>query len=317
MDSSLLYETQAGAVWGWKVAVDLFLGGAGVGAFLLAVAIHVGYRGRYRRICQTAAWLAPLLLLTGLAALLLKMGRPHLLVLVFTKFAPTAPLWWGGIFQTILVIGTIWYALRWRSTDAADDPTLRRGGLLLLPIAVIVGAYHGMLLAVVTARPLWNTGPTVVAAMLGFATTGIAAVMLTHLLRMKWGGRLQDARHVRTFLDDMRPIRTALVSALLAQLGTFFLWWLSLAYGSLRDVQALAVANSSYGTLFWWGGIGLGLVLPLVLGAWSVRQKATGGGQMEVNMILLTSAVILFGGFLFRLAVVLGGQVPLPIATLG
>jgi len=316
MESILSYEVQSGAAWGWKVVLDLFLGGAGVGAFLLAVGIHAGFRGRYRRICQTAAWIAPVLIVAGLVALLLKMGRPELMVLVFTQFAPTAPLWWGGILQTVLVIGTIWYALRWRSTDAADDDTTRRVGLLLMPIAVIVGAYHGLLLAVVTSRPLWNTGPTVVAAMLGFATTGIAAVLLTHLLRMKRAGRLADTEHLGEFLDDMRPVRTVLVAALVAQLGTFFLWWLSLAYGSLRDIQALAAANASYGTVFWWGGIGLGLVLPLLLGAYCVARKAGAGRQMEVNMILLTSTLILVGGFLFRLAVVLAGQSSLPIATL-
>ena len=77
---------------------------------------------------------------------------------------------------------------------------------LLLPLALIVGAYHGLLLAVVTARPLWNTGPTVIAAMLSFVTTGIAAVMLVHLVRMKIAGRLVANDHLNEFLHDLKRV---------------------------------------------------------------------------------------------------------------
>ena len=46
-----------------------------------------------------------------------------------------------------------------------------------IPVALIVGAYHGWLLTIARARPLWNTGPAMVAAIVGFVTTGMAAVL--------------------------------------------------------------------------------------------------------------------------------------------
>jgi formate-dependent nitrite reductase membrane component NrfD len=82
----------------------------------------------------------------------------------------------------VLVVGSLGYAWMWRDA-MAEVPARRILGWTLAPIAIIVGAYHGLLMAVVTARPLWNTGPTVVAALLCFAATGIAAVGLTHLVR--------------------------------------------------------------------------------------------------------------------------------------
>jgi len=100
-------------------------------------------------------------------------------------------------------------------------------------LAVIVGTYHGLLLAINVSRPLWNTGPTVVAAMLGFVTTGIAAVLLVHLIRMKLAGRLDDTEHFAKFIDDMKVVRNILVSAIVLQLFTFFMWWLSLQFGSV------------------------------------------------------------------------------------
>lgn len=314
MNPEIIYHVQPGPYWDWKVAVDLFLGGAGVGAFLFSVVLSELWGRRYRRIPQTAAMLAPVLVGVGVLFLMVKLGRPTALLQTFVNFAPTSPLWWGGIFQTVFIAGAVWYAVRWRDTE--PDEGRRRLGLALTPIALIVGAYHGLLLAVVTARPLWNTGPTVIAALLAFAATGIAAVMLTHLVRMKLAGRLDDAEHLGSFLDDMTPVRNVLVATLVLQLGTFFLWWLSLFFGSLQDRLALDAANAAYGPMFWLIGIGIGLVLPLVLGSYVVWKGEASNRRLQVLMIGLTSVTILVGGFVFRLAVVLGGQVSPAIPAL-
>ncbi|MHC4451507.1 MAG: NrfD/PsrC family molybdoenzyme membrane anchor subunit [Planctomycetota bacterium] len=314
MEQQLIYEIQAGPYWDWKVALDLFLGGTGVGAFIFAVGLHEAFGARYRRITQTAALLAPLLVIAGLGLLLLKLGRPFHMVLTFTSFAPTSPLWWGGIFQTVFIVGSVLFARGWMRPE--PNPGRRMLGRLLTPVAIIVGGYHGLLLAVINARPLWNTGPTVLAAMLSFLTTGIAAVMLIHLIRMKIAGRLKDEEHVATFLDSMRPTRNILFGGLVLQLGTFFLWWLSLSFGSLQGQQALAAANASYGHMYWWLGIGMGLIAPLILGAITAWRGEAAHRSLEVSMIFVTSALILIGGCFFRIAVVLGGQADLLAPTL-
>ena len=306
MDPTIYYGVQSGPYWDWKVALDLFLGGAGAGAFVFSVALYELWGQRFRRIPQTAAYLAPLLVGAGLLLLLLKLGRPHHLIQTFTNVAPTAPLWWGGVFQTLFIVGSIWYALLWRNQD--PDSVRRTLGLVLAPIAVIVAAYHGMLLAVVTSRPLWNTGPTVVGALLGFVTTGIAAVLVLHLLRMGIRGRLEDADHVTSFLEDLQPVRNLLVVALLAQLGTLFFWWVSLHFGALADRTALQAANMSYGSTFWGLGIVVGLIVPLVLGAYVVWNGDRSNHRLQVWTVGITSVLILLGGYSFRLAVVLAGQ---------
>lgn len=312
MDAEIIYQVQSGPVWNWKVALDLYLGGAGVGAFLFAVLMDEKFRGRYRRICHTAAWLAPLLILGGLILIMLKMGRPAQMWQTYVNYSPTSPLWWGGVFQPLLVVGAFVYALRWQDEAEVDRGRLWLGRLLA-PLALIVGTYHGLLLAANVSRPLWNTGPTVVAALCGFASTGIAIVLLFHLIRMKVAGRLSDDHHVATFLDNMCFVRNILVAVIVLQLGTFFFWWLSLRYGSLQDQQALAVANKQYGPIFWWLGIGLGLILPLILGAIAVVRGEAENRRLQISVIGITSVLILVGGFFFRLALVLGGQGELPL----
>lgn len=315
METEIVYSIQSGPFWDWRVALDLFLGGAGVGALLFAILLDERFRGKYRRICHTGAWLSPLLILAGLLLVMMKLGRPFHLFLAYTNFNPSAPLWWGGIFQPLLVVGAFIYAFRWIGAKQ-EDPGRLWLGRILVPVALIVGVYHGLLLATNVARPLWNTGPTVVAALLGFASTGIAVVLLVHLVRMKIRGRLDDQEHVAAFLDDLRIVRNILVAVLVLQLGTFFLWWLSLKYGSQQDQQALASANELYGTMFWWLGIVIGLILPLVLGAIAVMRGEAKNRQLQVVMIGTTSFLILVGGFFFRLAMLLGGQAELPVSSI-
>ena len=118
MDPEIIYHVQPGPYWDWKVTVDLFLGGAGVGAFLFSVVLSELWGRRYRRIPQTAAMLAPVLVGVGVLFLMVKLGRPTALLQTFVNFAPTSPLWWGGIFQTVFIAGAVWYAIRWRDTDS-------------------------------------------------------------------------------------------------------------------------------------------------------------------------------------------------------
>lgn len=313
MNPDIVFNIQPGPAWDWRVALDLYLGGAGAGAILFAVLIDQVFAGKYPRLTRTAAWIGPILVAVGLVLILAKMGRPFNAWNTYTNVNLQSPLWWGGILQPLVVVVGLLYAWTWRDA-AANVRTRRLLGFALVPLTIIVGAYHGMLLSVMNSRPLWNTGPTVIAALLAFATTGIAVVLLLHLVRMWIGGRLSDSDHVAHFLDDLRIVRNTLVTLLVLQLGTAYAWWLSLRFGSLDQQQSLAAANDAFGPMFWYGGIVLGLVLPLLVGAAEVLfGEARQRRGAQIATIALTCSMILVGGYFFRLALVLGGQADLPI----
>ena len=315
MSQDIIHIIQSGPYWDWKVALDLFLGGAGVGALLFAILLDAGLHGKYRRICHTAAWLSPILVATGLVLIMLKMGRPFHAYHTYLNVNLTSPLWWGGIFQPLVVVGGFIYAYLWSHPD--ENVALRRKlGWALAPLTLIVGAYHGMLLSTLVAHPLWNTGPTVIAALLSFMSSGIAVVMLVHLIRMKLRGRLDQDEHVSKFLNDIIMVRNVLGSLLVLQIGTFALWWLDLKLGGLHAQQALEAATRSYGSLFWGLGIGVGLVLPILLGLWAISFGEANHRHLQIRIIACTSAFIVVGAFFFRLALVLGGQVPVATTSI-
>lgn len=75
MESVLIYNVQPGPIWGWRVVVDLFCGGFGVGASLLAVTLSGSKDPAGLRVVQTAAFVGTVLVSIGLLFLFTKLGN--------------------------------------------------------------------------------------------------------------------------------------------------------------------------------------------------------------------------------------------------
>ena len=70
----------------------------------------------------------------------------------------------------------------------------------------------------------------------------------------------------------------------------------------LGSARMRMMIGPTFGLLWWIGVIGLGLVLPLIVG---IR-----GGAKKSYVSLVVSTLVLLGGFFFRYAVLYGGQLP-------
>jgi formate-dependent nitrite reductase membrane component NrfD len=305
MDVLINYTVPHVISWDWRVALDLFFGGIGVGAFIFAVILDYFYGQKNLKIIQTAAFIAPVSALLGFFFLMLKFQYPFRLLHTFFSFNPTSPLWWGGIFQTIFIIGALYYASLWKTRAEFYVEYRQKVGLCTLPFAVIVGAYHGFLLSFISAKALWNTGPTLVSSILGFITTGIAAVLLVHIIRSKFESSDEP---LQGSVLDFQFVYKILAGAIFLQLVTFFIWWTALVFGSHSAQQALEAANLRYGFVFWFGAIGLGLVIPVVLEIWGIFKGHFITSAWSMPVVCLMSVFILIGGYLFRWAVLMAGQ---------
>ena len=62
----------------------------------------------------------------------------------------------------------------------------------------------------------------------------------------------------------------------------------------------LSVVGAGYGPLWWIGVVGLGLLLPLIVGL--------KGGLKRPQFSLVVSALVLLGGLFLRYVVVMAGQ---------
>lgn len=312
MTTVFSYDVPHLVYWHWRIAADLFFGGIGVGAFFVAVLNSLVYKDKFPSVSKVGAVLAPLCVIAGLVFMLTELGHPLRIWRTITGFNVSSPLSWGGPFQTLLIMITVVYAYLWIRPTSAKVRTVV--GVLGIPLALIVGAYHGWLLTIVRARPLWNTGPATVTALLGFVTTGMAAVLLV-LCLIPTGARratasteqVRSSQKVRA-LWMIRDFRHILVAAMFVQGLTFFIWFISLYYGSADARAALVVANKAIGPLFWTVGIVLGLIVPIGLQLLEVVKHSTGVDKINIPLTVVTTILILVGGFVFRYAVVIGGQ---------
>jgi len=310
----VIFNIQPMPAWDWRIAVDLFFGGMGVGTFIFALVADWHFQGRYPRLCRTAARLSPVLVIVGLLFLMSELGRPFSFFKVFLTYQPDSVIWWGGWLQTIFLFGSLYYAKGWDAPVL--DSSHRVLGWLLSPVALGVGAYHGFLLSAFETRALWSSGSTVAASMLSFITTGMALTLLVYLYQRRSEGSSAH-KGFDSLVEEMGAVRTLLGVALIAELVVFFVWYLALKQGDAADQAALAAANALFAIPFWALGIGLGLILPLMLGIYFILNRSKLSFSAEMNSVFLTSSLILIGGFVIRLGIVLGGQGAPIILSLG
>ena len=299
METFFTYNTPHLVAWDWMIAVDLFLGGIGAGAFVVAALTSLYYKDKFPQVSKIGAVLAPICVIVGNLFLVAEVGRPERIYRTIIGFNVSSPLSWGGPIQALIIAVGLVYAWMWFkpvSTKARNTVAI-----IGIPIALLVGTYHGWLLSMVTARPLWNTGPATVGALMAIATTGIAGVLLVVCLL---GKQVFDTK-AALMVHDLRKV---LVVGLVLQCVTLFVWWISLYYGSIGGREALATANAAIGPLFWIVGIVAGLAVPALIQFVEILKQPKDTVHVNLPLMVLTAALVLVGGFVFRYAVLIGGQ---------
>jgi len=309
MESVFVYNTPHFVFWDWRIAADLFLGGIGVGAFLVAVVNSLYYKDKYPSVSKAGAVLSPPLVILGLLFMLAESGHPFRLYRTLTGFNVSSPISWGGPLQGLMVAIGLVYAYLW----VRPRPTARLRrlvGIVGIPVAALVATYHGWLLAAVKARPLWSNGLTTVAALSAMLVSGIAVVLLALCVtgRASRRGAQQDPQAPSASRWMVRDFRCVLLAALVLHGVIVLAWWTSLSHGPAAAREAAAAAGDAYGPLLWIVGAGLGLAVPILLLILEMVRHRTQSDRVSVPLTILTAALILVGGFAFRYAVVIGGQ---------
>jgi protein NrfD len=284
-------------IWGWEIAVYLFLGGITAGIMCIAAMLPLLNKEEE---APFAAWRlplwAPIFLSLGMTALFLDLEHKLFVYRFYMTFKPTAPMSYGAwilIFvypaSIALILATLRrgypllasYVDRLRiGTWLLDLAERHRKGIALgnIPFGIALGIYTGILLSAFMARPLWNT------AILGplFLVSGLStAAALAALL-----GREASERHLFTRVD---------VGLIVAELAIIALLLISLATGAHLQLQALeTIFGGPYTIAFWLWFVTLGLLVPLIL---EIRELGTTGRE---GWVFLAPVLVLIGGFLLR-----------------
>lgn len=291
------------AIWSWEIPVYLFLGGLTAG--IMGFAAYAVLAGKDKELPYThdriALW-APIALSIGMAALFLDLEHKLYVMRFYTSFQPASPMSWGAwilvliyplmILQTLSTLRSGYPRLAgWLEEIPYGSPALdwserlrRPVAMLIIPLAVGLGIYTGVLLSAFSARPFWNTGllaPLFLVS--GLSTAGAVALL---------GARLDCERHFFTRTDIfLIGVELTLITLMIINLGT----------GPEQQLQAMRMIMGGEHTVpFWLWFVLPGLLVPLLLEVFELR------GICHYSM--LASLLVLYGGFMLRLLSVELGQ---------
>lgn len=292
------------AIWSWEIPVYLFLGGLTAGIMCFAAYVVLVRKATDMPFTHDrfALW-APIVLSIGMTALFLDLEHKLYVFRFYTSFEPTSPMSWGA---WILILVYPMMLLQSFSTLRRGYPTLadwleklplgtgvlnlseklrRPVAAMIIPLAVGLGVYTGVLLSAFSARPFWNTG------LLGplFLVSGLSSAGAMAL----FGARLECEKHFFTRADvTLIGIELTLIAMLIINLST----------GAAQQLETVnLVMGGDFTIPFWLWFVLPGLLIPITLEIFEMRGIC--------HFSLPAALLVLYGGFMLRYLTVEMGQI--------
>ena len=287
---------------------------------------------RFRRFFISILGVSAGCLVLGVLCLALDLGRFDRLALI--AFAPPANLlvvgtWSLTLCAVLAVLSVAWW-IGWRSgrpTRTGSTASLVGWRILqvgTLAAGLVATGYTGLLLASMSAVPLWHSAWLPVLFVLSSLSCGIALVVLASLV-------LETASPFkRTVVLLVRIDRVVLLLEAVA-LGAWLtsVWVGAGGSGEVADpahgtaaaafASVLDLVEGAYAVPFWCGLVGAGLALPLVAETiWLrlARPLRDGRGTIALTGAAIVSALsVLVGGLSLRAVAV--GAAMAPVVSMG
>ena len=284
--------------FGWLVSTELFLAGAGGGAFLISFILDI--LGKYEPVARIGALLGPVLVLIGASLLVAELHLKTRAVKLFSNFNPSSWMAWGTWMLTIFIILGLAYSLPafgafawlpWSKGVAAGLGI----GIVAALFSVLVTIYSGLLLGVVKGIPFWNTPILPLLFLLSGLYTGIAVILVVALF---YNTTLGVAGFYQLGVAGI-----ALILIHLIALGSYIEVARRSGISSAESVHLLKTP------MFIGGVIIVGLVVPLGLLSFSLVVS----NILVLSVLAGVSGVLLLIGGLFQRYSIIRAGVFLPI----
>jgi len=271
-------------LWDIRVVLDLFLGGIGIGAFILAAILYTIDYEKYKLACKTGFVLAPILVACGLVFLLLEIGRPLHALTMLISVNPTSILSWGGFIQGAFILLSIYILFNIYKNKELSNTVL----FITMTLAFIIGIYHGALLSSF-GRSAWNSSLPVL-----FLSTSLITGFLSTMLIAKFLGQEHTTNKI---------VKGSMIVFLLLSFVSIVGWIYGLKSQDATSKEALAYLFDEYFILLAIAVV-CGMLIPIIIYIKSLFAK-THLSSMELKV---TSVFSLVGVFCLKYVVVYIGQ---------
>jgi formate-dependent nitrite reductase membrane component NrfD len=292
MDPKVNGQIQDG--WGWLIAVYLFLGGVGGGAYTIA-AIN-GFLGESAELStMIGLWIGFPALLVGSLVLVVDLGSPTRAILAGMKPGTSwmaRGFWIISIFMVLAFLHLVLHLMG--RTEGLLIDIIAGAGIVF---AVSTVAYTGILLGASKGIPFWRTGIVPVVFVVSALVTGHFTIMLGMTL---FGEAETIGSSLRTMAIEAAVLVVVEVLAIVFFLQGAF---------KLPDPRESAVRILRMRS-FVVGYFVLGLAVPLVL--MLLVYRAAGDSETAISMpvVAIGAGLGLVGGLILRQAVLACGALP-------
>lgn len=297
------------ALWDYRVALDLFLGGVGIGIFLLSAYLSFIKKESSFVLTRVGFFLSPVLVGLGVLALMTELGKPFRMFSTFINVNPTSVTSWGGFLQFIFIIlAFVAFLLVFISKQKAFESPLFKGIVIAGSIfALAVGVYHGTLLMSL-GQPGWENGLIPVMFLVSSILSGSSIVMIIDMLLTKGITSSQAYKEVAPGGGVSNfSYSKLLVLLVVIQMVLVITWRISIFSAGTDAIYAYQNLIEYFGAYWWSLVVILGLLIPLIVSAFYALKKQT----MNLYSGLMFTAVVLIGSYAFKHIILYSGQIPL------
>lgn len=292
-----VYGVSREVPWGLALAGYVFFVVTSTGLCLVSSIGHVFGFEAFKPIAKRSVFLAIATIISGFLVIAFEIENPWRMA-VYNIISPnlTSSIWWmGTLYGAYLFFMLIEFAL----LQLGRHKLAGMLGLLGVIAGVAAHSNLGAVFGLLNAREFWHGPYMPIYFITSAMMSGCAAVIFFHWVAYKINGWKMSAEMERSLCS------VAKLGALLYVVIMFFTTWkmISGIYGNPpgKYEAVMALISGPYSNNFWYGEIGLGLVIPFLI-ILAVRAR-------NLAAMAFGSACSIVGIFVMRYDLVVVGQI--------
>ncbi len=281
-------------VWGTPHVFAVFLIVAASGALNTASIASVFNRAPYKPLARLSALLAIALLAGGLAILVLDLGRPDRLIVAMTYYNFKSIFAWNIFLYTGFMAVVAVYL--WMMMERRMNRFSRPVGFVAFLWRIILTTGTGSIFGFLVARQGYDAAIMAPMFVIMSFSFGLAIFILVIAAAMRWTGRHMDQELITIRL---RYLLAVFVSAVLYFVLVYHLT--NLYATEHHGIERFILVDGGiYTKLFWYGQIGVGGLLPLLI-------LLTPAGRSSL-LVYTAALLVIVGGIIQIYVIIIGGQ---------
>lgn len=317
--------------WSLMIVLYPYITGIVAGAFIVSSMYHVFHVKELKPVARFSLLFALAFLICATWPLLNHLGRPErALSMMLTPNPTSAMAGFGYIYSAYMVVLVLEILFIYRPTmvalkeksggfmktlyglltfgsDNVSEQSLKLDHKIIgflagigIPMACVLHGYVGFIFGGVKANPLWATPLMPLIFLLSACVSGIAGIILTYMVIMKFTGKVIDVTCVRTCIKFLWGF--FILDFVFEMLEVFTHFYMSTHHWHTLE----ALLWGPLATSFWFLQVKIFSVIPffllMFLCLWKVKDKVV------LFLAPIISIMLLFQVLLMRWNVVVGGQ---------